>query len=403
MEAMAEEIGVMKRTRSGTEHSRTGATRRLGLAGIALATVTLAVLLPGTSTRAALPMQPSSWRAPERLSQTGLYADVASRRVAPDNLPFEPQYPLWSDGAAKRRWIHLPPGATIDASDPDEWVFPAGTKLWKEFSFGRRVETRYMEYAGEGRWIYATYVWNQDETDAVLAPERGVVGAHEIRPGVRHDIPGYYDCLACHEGRPSRVLGFSALQLSSDRDPLAPHAQAPAPDAINLDVLIERGLLRGYPNAPAGRAPRINAKSPRARAALGYLHANCGSCHNDRGPLANLGMFLDAKLSGKDGATRSRELVTAVDRPSRFRPPAQSEADTLGASAFLRIAAGHPERSVLIARMSSRTAVLQMPPLGTHIVDEEAVALLDSWIRNDLHPRGAAIALNHKHVPEERK
>jgi hypothetical protein len=114
-------------------------------------------------------------------------------------------------------------------------------------------------------------------------------------------------------------------------------------------------------------------------------------------------MFLDAKLSGKDGATRSRELVTAVDRPSRFRPPAQSEADTLGAREFLRIAAGHPERSVLIARMSSRTAVLQMPPLGTHIVDEEAVALLDSWIRNDLHPRGAAIALNHKHVPEERK
>ena len=46
----------------------------------------------------------------------------------------------------KRRWISLPPGSAIDASDPDAWAFPVGTRLWKEFSFGgQRVETRYME------------------------------------------------------------------------------------------------------------------------------------------------------------------------------------------------------------------------------------------------------------------
>jgi hypothetical protein len=257
-----------------------------------------------------------------------------------------------------------------------------------------------MELTSSGRWIYATYVWNEDGTDAVLASPQGIPGSHEIRGGVRHDIPGYYDCLACHEGQPSRVLGFSALQLSPDRDPLAPHAQQPVAGAIDLDDLLDRGLLRGYPEKLAMHAPRIEAPSARARAALGYLHGNCGGCHNDRGPLADLGMSLTATLSSNDGKARSRALLTAVDRPGRFRP-APCETCNLAPEDILRIEAGHPERSVLIARMSSRSAALQMPPLGTHLVDEEAVALLGSWIRTDLHPQGVAMVVNMK--PEESK
>src|SRR5829696_3020920 len=43
---------------------------------------------------------------PERLRDTGLYADWTTRAVAGGNLPFSPQYPLWSDGAVKSRWVH---------------------------------------------------------------------------------------------------------------------------------------------------------------------------------------------------------------------------------------------------------------------------------------------------------
>src|ERR1043165_6412078 len=59
------------------------------------------------------------------------------------NLSFSPQYPLWSDGAHKRRWIYLPPGTAIDASRLDAWEFPIGTRLWKEFSLGGPIETRF--------------------------------------------------------------------------------------------------------------------------------------------------------------------------------------------------------------------------------------------------------------------
>lgn len=45
-----------------------------------------------------------------------------------------------------------------------------------------------------------------------------------------------------------------------------------------------------------------------------------------------------------------------------------------------RIAAGDPQNSLVVARMSSRVPVMQMPPLGTKVVDREAVGLVTRWI-----------------------
>ena len=249
-----------------------------------------------------------------------------------------------------------------------------------------------MELGADGRWIYATYVWSADGSDAVLAPARGISGVTEIRAGIRHDIPGAYDCLACHEGQPSRVLGFSALQLSSDRDPLALHAAKPSPGAVDLDDLLQRGLIRGLPERVAKHPPRVEAPTARARAALGYLHGNCSGCHNPGGPLADLGLSFMVTLSGPDGAD-AQAMRTAVGRASRFRPPDRSTDSTC-----VRIVPGDPERSVLLDRLRSRQASVQMPPLGTHIADEEAIATIVSWIQDDLRPQGVASIVHH-HQP----
>src|SRR3712207_2304804 len=139
--------------------------RRLSGAGAALG-FALTIFASGE----AVP-QPASPKAPPTLQETGLYADIATLKVDPGHLAFSPQYPLWTDGAAKHRWISLPPGTAIDGSDPDAWVFPIGTRLWKEFSFGgRRIETRYLERRADGQWLYAAYAWSQDGLEAQLAP-----------------------------------------------------------------------------------------------------------------------------------------------------------------------------------------------------------------------------------------
>ena len=47
---------------------------------------------------------------------------------------------------------------------------------------------------------------------------------------------------------------------------------------------------------------------------------------------------------------------------------------------------GHPAASLILHRMASRRPISQMPPLGSALVDAEAVALFRAWIREDLAP-----------------
>ena len=303
--------------------------------------------------------------APETLQDTGLYSDFAALQVDETHLAFSPQYPLWTDGAAKRRWMSLPPGSAIDASDPDAWAFPVGTRLWKEFSFnGRRVETRFMERRPDG-WLYAAYAWSADGRAAQRVSARGRRGAYPLEGGRSHAIPGVTDCKVCHQGGRSEVLGFSAVQLSPQRDPGALHAD---PSDVDLTVLIERGLLVGLPDALRVAPPAIDAASPLERAALGYLHGNCGHCHNEQGPLANVGLFL-RQPAGAAG----RAIASTVNHPTKKPLPGQSEA-------ALRIEPGHADRSALMQRIASRSPALQMPPLGTELADRQAVDLLRRWI-----------------------
>lgn len=308
---------------------------------------------------------------PERLQDTGLYSDWSTRTIDPAHLPFSPQYPLWTDGAAKSRWLQLPAGSFIDASNPDAWEFPVGTKVWKEFRFhGAPAETRYIERTSEG-WRYASYVWKADGS-ATLVPARGILNSVEIRDGVRHAIPSRTDCTACHEAGPSRLLGLGTLQLSADRDPLAPHAEPLPAGAVDVPTLVARGLVRGLPEAFVRRPARIVAPNATARAALGYLHGNCGMCHTSGGEMASLGFVLHASVIAPEPAMPPA-VQTTFAQASHFQSaqhPAIRD----------RIQPGHPEASMLVARMASRHPVLQMPPLGSRLVDDEAVALLRRWI-----------------------
>lgn len=333
--------------------------------------------------------------APERLAGTGLFTDAATRAIAADALPFEPQYPLWTDGAAKQRWIALPPGTAIDARDADHWQFPIGTRLWKQFTFANGVETRFMTRVADGSWLYATYVRTTDGSDDVLAPACGVRAFCGTADGNSHDVPSLADCRLCHESGRTPVLGFSALQLSGDRDPLAPHAATPPAGAVNLTALVERGLLRGLPATFVTTPPRTAGRTPNERAVLGYLHGNCSGCHNADGPLHRLGLRLDHPLG--DGTPPA--LATTIDIASTF---------TRG-TATRRVVPGSPADSTLFTRLAADDALGQMPPFGRHLVDRDAVALVERWIRDLTAAAPPSLSVRHSippthptHSPQEK-
>jgi hypothetical protein len=315
---------------------------------------------------------------PSHLRDTGLYADPANARwnapVATGLVAFAPQYPLWSDGSTKRRWISIPAGKSIDAGDPAAWQFPPGTRFWKEFAFDGPVETRMIERLADGSWRYAVYAWNADGTDAVLAPLEGLRSTpSKGGPVANYIIPAIDDCRGCHEGASVPPLGFTALQLSPDRDPLAPHARPGAADLRSLQVA---GLLRKLPADALAQPPRIVAPSPVARAALGYLQANCGHCHN-RGE-GRVPVPLSLAQEWHDGQPdASALLATAVQQAGRYRL-AGHEADML-------VEPGRPDASLVVLRMASRDPRVQMPPLGTQVQDSAALELVKRWI-TELQP-----------------
>ena len=334
------------------------------------AALALAILAgaPKLSNAGTLP-RGATVQAPATLAETGLYSDLANLAIDPAHIAFTPQYPLWTDGAEKRRWISLPPGDAIDASDPDAWDFPIGTRLWKEFSFdGRKVETRYMERLSDGSWLFASYAWSEDGEQAQLVSEKGRMGAYPLGDGRLHAIPSTVECRICHLSGPVPVLGFSAQQLAKADDPRALWTSRSALLNTGLDALNARGIIVGLDEQLL-----VNAWSPGTdlqREALGYLHGNCGHCHNSVGPLAKLGM--DLRLSASEGS--SGAVGTAVGQ-RLVSPPAG-----LAPGTHFRIAPGYPDLSAVPQRMASRLPALQMPPLGTALVDAEGIALINRWI-----------------------
>ena len=316
--------------------------------------------------------------APPLLSQTGLYAGEGTMQIDARNRPFSPQYPLWSDGAAKRRWIRLPEGAAIDATDLSRWNFPIGTKFWKEFSFdGHKVETRLLWRVSKERWLFASYAWNEAQTEALLAPEGGLPNVAEVAPGKRHSIPSIADCRSCHDSARTEILGFDALNLSDDRDPNAPHAEPLTREMITLRTLTKDDLISPKRKDLVKTPPRIAASSPEARAALGYLSTNCGSCHNRESSIASLGLILKHTVTGAgDGAGNqcTAALATTVGKRGHWVVPEAQDASRI-------INPGHPESSAIIRRVKSRRPLSQMPPLGSVLVDRAAVDLLTSWVQ----------------------
>jgi hypothetical protein len=305
------------------------------------------------------PPPPNEEALPNTLSETGLYSDIAAKTIASEMLHYVPQFQLWSDGADKARWAYIPDGMRVDTEDMNDWSVPVGSRFFKEFSLdGRRIETRLIERVGDGPrdFAFVSYLWNDDETEATKVGPEGLAMAS----GTNHDVPSKLQCLRCHGthplggGRPSRMLGFSAVQLSHDDASLA------------LSDLAERMTT------PL-ETPYTVPGDPKTQAALGYLHANCGNCHNgerDRIPQVDLSFWLNVEHTTEE---ETDAWKTAVSQANAIF----NDQHVIG-----RIVPGNAEESAVIYRMSQRNNTAQMPPLATKVADETGIDAVTEWIRS---------------------
>jgi hypothetical protein len=297
---------------------------------------------------------------PETMAELGLYPKPGDLgRVHPRALPYEPAYPLWSNGSEKQRFLVLPDGAGVDASESDAWSFPLGTLFLKTFSYPppgdasgklRPLETRVIR-SGEDGFEYAVYLWDEAGESASLIDlkNKTLVPVELDGEAFEHEVPSKLQCRMCHESKLGTIIGFREIQLG---------ALPASGGETELEKLARRSV---FTSELAAEPERIEHDDPLTLEVLGYLQGNCVHCHNGG--------------EGSSTAFDMRHDVALENLISR-----DSEGELLSG---IRVVPGDPEASLVyltLDRRSEEGEILPMPPVGVQREDARALELFRSWI-----------------------
>ncbi len=275
-----------------------------------------------------------------------------------DSFPTRPSAPFFSDDAVKTRWLALPDGQRIVVENDGDFTFPDGSVLMKNFRLGTTlIETRLFMRHNDGTWAGYTYEWNAQGTDATR-----VIGGKSVTiNGQTWDFPSEAQCLQCHTEAAGRTLGLEIGTLNSD------FGYPTGRTANQLTTLNSIGTLTPaltQPPAQLAAIPDPAGSGPLEQRARAWLHSNCAYCHRPGGPTpANLDLRFTTALN----ATGTCNVAPSLG--------------DLGIANARLIAPGSAATSIVVNRANRRDSN-GMPPLATHRVDTDGVALLTQWVNS---------------------
>jgi uncharacterized repeat protein (TIGR03806 family) len=313
------------------------------------------------------------------LSDTGCVDKTDPKKPAASLIPYDVNSPLWSDGAAKQRFMAIPDGAVIHVKDcarepalckpkaqggttenDGHWTLPVGTVLVKHFQFnGKFLETRlFVRFADQ--WAGYSYAWNDAQTDATIVDSFGVHKMIAGPGGKMQDwfFPARQDCLTCHNKSVGFSLGPETLQMNKN-------FTYPGGMANQIATLEHIGLFDGpVPTmVPLLDPASSNTPATLEARARSYLHANCAICHRPEGDYPDVDMRFS--VSFKDTS------LCNVD-------PNKGDLGVMGAK---RLVPATPAKSVMYLRMlalDKKTG--RMPQLATSVIDPLGTKLISDWI-----------------------
>ncbi len=318
-------------------------------------------------------------RIPRRLSEWKLFHLTDGRMTAAaDLLLYELNTPLFSDETTKHRYIRLPEKSSAEWNATESLAFPTGTVIAKTFAHSdqssdatpaeRWLETR-VEFLESTGWYGASYVWNEQQTDADLRLGGAALDVEWTTATGRtvkteYQIPNANQCISCHSSNDKYVpIGTTARNLNRKR--------LESDDRSQLEQWADQGLLRNCPSPD--KLPKLaqwdhpNQFSTEARARA-WLEVNCAHCHNPTGSARTTGLDLMASQTdaGKVGVFKS---PVATGKGSGGRK--------------YDIIPGQADESILVYRLETDLPGARMPSLGRSIRHEESLTLIRQWI-NDM-------------------
>jgi len=313
--------------------------------------------------------------APELLSDLGVFDELESLTPSSGIMPYEINAPLWSDGAAKKRWISLPDTSKIVFDRVNPWTFPVGTVFIKHFELPisedsiKRLETRFFVIDLDKNGYGLTYRWDSTDTDATLVGFEEV--AHDTleilmdseQKSQVWSYPTRSQCVQCHNDNAKFVLGVKTSQMNRD---VAPNPEMKAVNQISL--WLELGFFEDHEiptDLPSLSYIGDTSYSPEQRV-RSYLDANCSHCHQPYGVNTNFDARFNTQL--RNQKILGHEVV--------------SQNSVAGNNI---ISPGNLETSEMWIRDSSLGSN-KMPPLAKSKLDELYLEVLMEWIESTQEP-----------------
>ena len=296
---------------------------------------------------------------PSRLSDTGCFASLFPLQAISTSEPYEVNARLWSDGAIKQRWMNVPNGERITVTDTDDWDFPIGTVLVKNFSLQNQLlETRLFMRHDDGGWAGYSYEWNNQETEATLVPASG--SDRQVGSQTWH-YPSRIECLQCHTDSIGFTAGPETAQLNK-------YFRDSSGRVVNqLSVLEDRFDFQNADFSDPTQLPSLadiedNAQTDHWRS-RSYLYANCAMCHQPGG-------------TGRG----PEDFRYSIDNTEINAINVEASIDDLGIPNAQLISPGDADNSVMALRMHSLDPTIRMPQIGTTEEDVFALSVIDRWI-----------------------
>ena len=229
----------------------------------------------------------------QKISAYDLFQGRASDLIPNNDFHLvELSSPLFTDYAYKQRLIKLPNGEKIEKDALDRLEFPNGTILAKTFfyyhddrdtSLGKRIiETRLL-IKEASNWNAATYVWNNEQSDASLINRGAETEVSWINTNGRslstlYRVPTQNDCGTCHQSN-NQITPLGPTLMNLNRI-----VSRKGADINQLKHLQNVGLLNEFvlQNMPT-IVDYKDINIPLDQRGRAYLAMNCAHCHNPDG------------------------------------------------------------------------------------------------------------------------
>lgn len=286
-------------------------------------------------------------------------------------IPYKPASSLFTDYALKKRFVWLPAGTKSTYVADNEIInLPVGAALIKTFYYNniepsgatKIIETRIMIKKATG-WIFAEYVWNDDQTEASLQMNGSYVAIAWSQNGTskstNYRIPSEIECLTCHKTNNTPIpIGIKPQNLNTNY-PFASGSQN------QMQYWVSKGILENTLPSNIVSTVDYHDETQNLKTRLrSYLDINCAHCHRE-----------DSHCDYRPLRLAFSETLLPINMGQCVTPD-----ENIDPVLIQIIMPGNYNKSVMHFRLNSTDESNRMPLLGRSLVDEEGVQLLRDYI-----------------------